>query len=98
MCPLYTLKNVIEGFVRIARSHVAQRGRRYIADFFNTMLDIKWRYVLFIFTCSFFGSWLAFAAMWYAIAYFRGDLVRRIEFFKTKKSFNVQEPWSSGYG
>jgi hypothetical protein len=62
--------------VRIERSHVAQRGRRYIADFFNTMLDIKWRYVLFIFTLSFFVSWLAFAGVWYAIAYLRGDLVR----------------------
>jgi hypothetical protein len=40
------------------------------------MLDIKWRYVLFIFTLSFFVSWLAFAGVWYAIAYLRGDLVR----------------------
>ena len=67
--------NFFTGLVRVERSHVAKRGRRYIADFFNTMLDIKWRYVLLIFTMSFFASWLGFAALWYAIAFLRGDLV-----------------------
>ena len=37
------------------------------------MLDLKWRYVLLIFTASFFLSWLAFAVIWWLIIYYRGD-------------------------
>ena len=43
-----------KGIVHTERTRVSKRKRRYIADFFNTMLDIKWRYVLLIFTLSFF--------------------------------------------
>ena len=62
-----------KGLVHTERSHVSKRKRRYLSDFFNTMLDIKWRYVLFIFTLSFFLSWFAFAVVWYVIMWYRGD-------------------------
>jgi hypothetical protein len=62
-----------KGHVQIAQSRVSSRGRRYLSDFFNTMLDIKWRYVLIIFTASFFLSWLAFAVVWWLILVYRGD-------------------------
>ena len=42
------------------------RRRRYLSDFFNTMLDMRWRYVHLIFFCAFVGSWFAFALLWYA--------------------------------
>ncbi len=48
--------------------------RRFITDFFNTMLDMKWRYVFLIFFLSFFLSWLAFAGVWYVIVFAHGDL------------------------
>ncbi len=63
-----------KGQVQIAQSKVENRRRRYLTDFFNTMLDLKWRYVLLIFTASFFLSWLAFAVIWWLIIYYRGDL------------------------
>ena len=59
--------------MQIAQSKVENRRRRYLTDFFNTMLDLKWRYVLLIFTASFFLSWLAFAVFWWIIMYYRGD-------------------------
>lgn len=62
-----------KGQVQIAQSKVENRRRRYLTDFFNTMLDLKWRYVLLIFTASFFLSWLAFAVIWWLIIYYRGD-------------------------
>ena len=62
-----------KGHVQIAQSKVENRRRRYLTDFFNTMLDLKWRYVLLIFTASFFLSWLAFAVIWWVIIYYRGD-------------------------
>ena len=62
-----------KGIVHTERSHVSKRKRRYLSDFFNTMLDIKWRYVLLIFTLSFFLSWWAFAVVWWLIMYIRSD-------------------------
>ena len=50
------------------------RRRRYLSDFFNTMLDMRWRYVHLIFFCAFVGSWFAFALLWWVIIYYHGDL------------------------
>ena len=41
------------------------------------MLDLRWRYVLLIFTASFFLSWLAFAFIWWVIMIYRGDFEER---------------------
>ena len=62
-----------KGIVHTERSHVSKRKRRYLSDFFNTMLDIKWRFVLLIFTLSFFLSWWAFAVIWWIIMWIRSD-------------------------
>ena len=62
-----------KGTVHTERSHVSKRKRRYLSDFFNTMLDIKWRFVLSIFTLSFFLSWFGFAVLWWIIIYVRSD-------------------------
>lgn len=62
-----------KGIVHTERSHVSKRKRRYLSDFFNTMLDIKWRFVLLIFTLSFFLSWFGFAVMWWIIMFLRSD-------------------------
>ena len=62
-----------KGIVHTERSHLSKRKRRYLSDFFNTMLDIKWRYVLLIFTLSFFLSWFGFAIIWWIMMYLRGD-------------------------
>ena len=40
------------------------RRRRFLSDIFNTMLDMKWRYVHLLFFFSFIGSWMAFAVIW----------------------------------
>ena len=62
------------GVVNIGQNHMDEEKFRFITDFFNTMLDMKWRYVLTIFCLSFFLSWLAFAGVWYVIFYLHGDL------------------------
>jgi potassium inwardly-rectifying channel subfamily J len=63
-----------KGIIHIGRNHMEhQDRRRFISDFFNTMLDMKWRYVLTIFCLSFFLSWLAFAVVWWVITYAHGD-------------------------
>ena len=61
------------GVVNIGQNHMDEEKFRFITDFFNTMLDMKWRYVLTIFCLSFFLSWLAFAGVWYLIFLLHGD-------------------------
>ena len=63
-----------KGVVHIGRSHLDRKQqRRILYDFFNTMLDLKWRYVLLIFSLSFILSWLFFAVIWFLIMYLHGD-------------------------
>jgi len=46
----------------------------FLSDFFNTMLDMQWRWVLLFFHVAFFGSWFLFALVWWVIIYYHGDL------------------------
>lgn len=64
-----------KGHVQIAPFKMDHKKSRYLSDFFNTMLDMQWRYVLLIFTASFFLSWLAFAFVWWLILFYRGDFM-----------------------
>lgn len=62
------------GECNVVQSNVAKRRRRYLADIFTTMVDIQWRWTVLIFTASFILSWLAFAVLWWLIAFTHGDL------------------------
>lgn len=50
------------------------RGIKFFQDIFTTLLDMKWRYVLLIFSMSFFLSWLSFGFLFWLIALVHGDL------------------------
>ena len=62
------------GECNVVQTNVAKRRRRYLADIFTTMVDIQWRWTVLIFTLSFMLSWLAFAVIWWLIAFTHGDL------------------------
>ncbi|XDV54918.1 hypothetical protein PO909_023107 [Leuciscus waleckii] len=47
---------------------------RYLTDIFTTLVDLKWRFNLFIFVLVYTVTWLFFGFMWWLIAYIRGDL------------------------
>ncbi|CAF3582751.1 unnamed protein product [Rotaria socialis] len=64
------LKN---GDVNISRFNIEKRRRQYLADIFTTLIDLKWRYTLCLFTLGFCLSWLAFALIWYLLMYTYGD-------------------------
>lgn len=65
------LKN---GEVNISRFNIEKRRRQYLADIFTTLIDLKWRYALCLFTLGFCLSWLAFALIWYLLMFIHGDL------------------------
>ncbi|XP_031716369.1 ATP-sensitive inward rectifier potassium channel 1 [Anarrhichthys ocellatus] len=46
----------------------------FLADFWTTFVEIRWRFVLFLFSASFTLSWFFFGLLWYWIARSNGDL------------------------
>ncbi|XP_061575018.1 ATP-sensitive inward rectifier potassium channel 1a.1 [Cololabis saira] len=46
----------------------------FLADFWTTFVEIRWRFVLFFFIASFTLSWFIFGLLWYWIARSNGDL------------------------
>ena len=62
------------GELNIHMEYIPKHKRRLLRDFFNTILDIKWRWHIAIFLLSFLVSWIFFASIWYSIAWLHGDL------------------------
>lgn len=46
----------------------------FLADFWTTLVELRWRYVLLIFTASFTLTWFIFGLLWYWIGRNNGDL------------------------
>ncbi|XP_074033683.1 inward rectifier potassium channel 2 [Leptinotarsa decemlineata] len=46
----------------------------FLRDIFLTLVDMKWRWTITIFSLGFFGSWAVFAIGWWLIALMHGDL------------------------
>ncbi|RNA23523.1 G -activated inward rectifier potassium channel 3-like, partial [Brachionus plicatilis] len=67
------------GNINISRCNIDKRRRRYLTDIFTTLIDLKWRYNILVFSLGFFISWSFFAFMWYMISYMHGDLEGRIQ-------------------
>ncbi|XP_064208627.1 ATP-sensitive inward rectifier potassium channel 1b [Anguilla rostrata] len=46
----------------------------FLKDFWTTFVEIRWRFMIFLFIASFTGSWFFFGLLWYWIAKTNGDL------------------------
>ncbi|XP_075704885.1 ATP-sensitive inward rectifier potassium channel 8 [Rhinoderma darwinii] len=64
------------GACNVAHKNIREQGR-FLQDVFTTLVDLKWRHTLVIFTMSFLCSWLLFAMMWWLVAFAHGDLAIR---------------------
>uniref|UniRef100_A0A673HQX9 G protein-activated inward rectifier potassium channel 2 n=1 Tax=Sinocyclocheilus rhinocerous TaxID=307959 RepID=A0A673HQX9_9TELE len=82
---------------------------RYLTDIFTTLVDLKWRFNLFIFVLVYTVTWLFFGFMWWLIAYIRGDLehigdnqwtpcVNNLNSFVTAFLFSIETETTIGYG
>lgn len=74
-----------DGRCNVTFVNISERGQRYLSDLFTTCVDIRWRWMLVIFTLSFILSWLLFGFIFWLIASAHGDL-------------SIQIPPSSGSG
>ncbi|XP_025016538.1 G protein-activated inward rectifier potassium channel 3-like [Tetranychus urticae] len=98
------LKN---GGINLCKEHIEKRSQRYLQDTFTTMVDLRWRYNLLVFTLGFVLSWLLFASIWYIVAYFHDDLgddvphercVIGVNSFITAFLFSFESQHTIGFG
>ncbi|XP_041929335.1 G protein-activated inward rectifier potassium channel 3 [Alosa sapidissima] len=82
---------------------------RYLTDIFTTLVDLNWRCSLFVFVMAYAVTWLFFGAIWYLIAYLRGDLdhledetwtpcVNNLNGFISAFLFSIETETTIGYG
>ncbi|KAJ0000473.1 hypothetical protein NQD34_012315 [Periophthalmus magnuspinnatus] len=63
-----------DGRCNVTFVNMSERGQRYLSDLFTTCVDIRWRWMLVVFTLSFLLSWLLFGFTFWLIASAHGDL------------------------
>ncbi|XP_028835704.1 ATP-sensitive inward rectifier potassium channel 14 [Denticeps clupeoides] len=63
-----------DGRCNVTFVNMSERGQRYLTDLFTTCVDIRWRWMLVVFSLSFLLSWLLFGFTFWLIAAMHGDL------------------------
>lgn len=88
------------GGLKVVASHVPQKHGMYISDLFTTMIDSKWRWITFVYTIMYCGSWLAFGFFWWLVTYIRGDnvCVDNVDSFTSAFLFSLETQTTIGYG
>ncbi|XP_078184973.1 inward rectifier potassium channel 13 isoform X2 [Callithrix jacchus] len=90
----------------------AQRGLAYLRDAWGILMDMRWRWMILVFSASFVVHWLVFAVLWYVLAEMNGDLeldhdappenhticVKYITSFTAAFSFSLETQLTIGYG
>ncbi|XP_076137394.1 G protein-activated inward rectifier potassium channel 4 [Alosa pseudoharengus] len=82
---------------------------RYLTDIFTTLVDLKWRLNLLVFTMVYTTTWVFFGLIWWLIAYIRGDLdhtddndwtpcVNNLNGFVSAFLFSIETETTIGYG
>ncbi|XP_048008631.1 G protein-activated inward rectifier potassium channel 4 isoform X1 [Megalobrama amblycephala] len=82
---------------------------RYLTDIFTTLVDLKWRFNLLVFTLVYTTTWVFFGLIWWLIAYIRGDLdhtddakwtpcVNNLNGFVSAFLFSIETETTIGYG
>ncbi|KAJ1132056.1 hypothetical protein NDU88_010386 [Pleurodeles waltl] len=82
---------------------------RYFTDIFTTLVDLKWRFNLLVFTMVYTTTWIFFGFIWWLIAYIRGDLehtdddtwtpcVDKLNGFVSAFLFSIETETTIGYG
>ncbi|XP_078450569.1 ATP-sensitive inward rectifier potassium channel 12-like [Lampetra fluviatilis] len=85
--------------------NMTDKSQRYLADMFTTCVDIRWRWMLLIFTLTFVLSWLVFGLAFWVLALIHGDLdgakspcVMHVTSFVGAFLYSVETQTTIGYG
>uniref|UniRef100_A0A3B3WPR7 ATP-sensitive inward rectifier potassium channel 14 n=1 Tax=Poecilia mexicana TaxID=48701 RepID=A0A3B3WPR7_9TELE len=97
-----------DGRCNVTFVNMSERGQRYLTDLFTTCVDVRWRWMLVIFTLSFILSWLLFGFAFWLIASAHGDLsiqitpkepcFLQVNSFMAAFLFSLETQTSIGYG
>ena len=79
---------------------------KFLTDFFNTIVDLKWRYILLIFSLSFLFSWTFFTILWYFNSkfyyeFYSGQCISGLNYessFYEFYLFSIETQQTIGYG
>ncbi|XP_077205413.1 inward rectifier potassium channel 13 [Paroedura picta] len=88
------------------------KGLAYLKDAWGILMDMRWRWMMLVFSASFVLHWLVFAVLWYLLAEMNGDLeidhdsppenhticVKYITSFTAAFSFSLETQLTIGYG
>ncbi|KAK6292388.1 hypothetical protein J4Q44_G00369720 [Coregonus suidteri] len=96
------------GSCNLAHKNIREQGR-FLQDVFTTLVDLKWRFTLVIFTMTFLCSWLLFAMCWWLVAFAHGDLepnrtsgieqcVTNVKSFTSAFLFSIEVQVTIGFG
>ncbi|XP_078691481.1 ATP-sensitive inward rectifier potassium channel 12-like [Branchiostoma floridae x Branchiostoma belcheri] len=67
-----------DGICNYRNHHVPLHKRRYIRDFFTTLVDLRWRYTFLSFSAAFVLSWFLFGIVWYIVSLVHGDFAHEV--------------------
>ena len=62
-----------DGAYTLIPKNVPNWFARFATDFWNTLLDMKWIYIILLFLMSNFTVWIIFSVIFYVISYAHGD-------------------------
>uniref|UniRef100_UPI0035901E9D ATP-sensitive inward rectifier potassium channel 12-like n=1 Tax=Myxine glutinosa TaxID=7769 RepID=UPI0035901E9D len=97
------------GHFNVRFTNIGDRRQRYLADAFTTCVDIRWRYMILIFTAAFLLSWLLFGIIFWLCAWIHGDIaldhsldfkpcVDNVHGFVSAFLFSLETQTTIGYG
>ncbi|XP_073457809.1 G protein-activated inward rectifier potassium channel 4-like [Lithobates pipiens] len=97
-----------DGKCNVHHGNVRERYR-YLTDIFTTLVDLKWRFNLLVFTMVYTITWIFFGFIWWLIAYIRGDFdhiddstwtpcVDKLNGFVSAFLFSIETETTIGYG
>ncbi|KAG5830482.1 ATP-sensitive inward rectifier potassium channel 8 [Anguilla rostrata] len=97
------------GSCNLAHKNIREQGR-FLQDVFTTLVDLKWRFTLVIFTMTFLCSWLLFGMGWWLVAFAHGDMdphresgieqwcVTNVKSFTSAFLFSIEVQVTIGFG
>ena len=92
------------GRVNLRSSNVPQKRERFLADFFTSLIDAKWRWVIGLYSTGFIFSWSFFGTAWFVIhtlrtTYDDGKIcVDNVFSWTSAFLFSVETQTTIGYG
>lgn len=95
-----------DGSCNVYFRSILREWESYVVDIFTTLVDMKWRHMLIIFSLSYILSWLLFGFIFWIIAFQHGDLndmditpcIDSVHTFAGAFLFSLETQTTIGYG